>query len=367
MVKGESYFFWISGSEFITLAMLKSNPMSLLTIKNLKTIYRTSKGNVTGNEAVSFSVAPGSSFGLVGESGCGKSTLLKSVIGVLPENAFIAEGKVWLQDKELTALTEEQLSRIRWKEISMITQSAMNALDPVYTVGYQITEAIRAHSNLDNRTARNLVEEMFELVGIDVARFSEYPHQYSGGMRQRAIIAMSLVLKPSLVIADEPTTSLDVIVQDQILQNIKNMQSKIGFSLLLVTHDIALVIENCEDIAVMYGGRIMEIGPMRSVIKNTFHPYTMGLKNAFPNIRDRQSELISIPGVPPSLLGELKGCRFFSRCPFATDICRDETPSLINVGVNHLAACHHLDQVDQMRIRAVESHTWLNPNAATLG
>ena len=341
--------------------------MSLLTIENLKTIYRTPKGNVTGNEEVSFSVATGKSFGLVGESGCGKSTLLKSVIGVLPANAFITEGKVWFKDRELTASSEDQMRRIRWKEISMITQSAMNALDPVYTVGYQITEAIRAHSNLNNRIARKQVEEMFDLVGIDVERFSEYPHQYSGGMRQRAIIAMSLVLKPSLVIADEPTTSLDVIVQDQIFKNIKNMQSKIGFSLLLVTHDIALVIENCEDVAVMYGGRIMEIGPMRAVINNTFHPYTMGLKKAFPNIRDRNSELISIPGVPPSLLGELKGCRFSSRCPFATDICRDETPALIKVGVGHLAACHHLAQVNQMRSRAVESHTWLNPNVATLG
>jgi len=333
--------------------------MSLLTLENLKTIYRTQKGVVTGNEEISFAVAAGKSFGLVGESGCGKSTLLKSIIGVLPENGFIAEGKVWLKGEELTALSEDQMSRIRWKEISMITQSAMNALDPVYTVGYQITEAIKAHIHVDKRAARRQVEEMFELVGIDLGRYSEYPHQYSGGMRQRAIIAMSLILKPSLVIADEPTTSLDVIVQDQIFKNIKKLQSKIGFSLLLVTHDIALVVENCDDIAVMYGGRIMEIGPMRAVINTTFHPYTMGLKNAFPNIRDRKSELISIPGVPPSLLGEIKGCRFVSRCPFATERCRVETPALADVGVDHLAACHHLDRVDEMRALAVEPDTWI--------
>ena len=337
--------------------------MSLLTIENLKTVYRTQKGVVTGAEEVSFTVAAGKNFGLVGESGCGKSTLLKSIIGVLPENGFIVEGKVWLKGRELTALAEDQMSRIRWKEISMITQSAMNALDPVYTVGYQITEAIRAHSNVDKHAARRQVEEMFELVGIDLARISEYPHQYSGGMRQRAIIAMSLILKPSLVIADEPTTSLDVIVQDQIFKNIKNLQSKIRFSLLLVTHDIALVVENCDDIAVMYGGRIVEIGPMREVIKKTFHPYTMGLKNAFPNVRDRKSELISIPGVPPSLLGELKGCRFFSRCPFATDLCRAATPVLAGVGVDHKAACHHLDHVDEMRKLAVEPNTWLARNS----
>ena len=336
--------------------------MSLLTIENLKTIYRTQDGNVTGTEDVSFSVAAGKSFGLVGESGCGKSTLLKSIIGVLPENGFIAEGKVWLKGKELTALTENQMRRIRWKEISMITQSAMNALDPVYTVGYQITEAIKAHRKVDKHSARRQVEEMFELVGIDTERFSEYPHQYSGGMRQRAIIAMSLILKPSLVIADEPTTSLDVIVQDQIFKNIKNLQSKIEFSLLLVTHDIALVIENCDDIAVMYGGRIMEIGPMREVIMNTFHPYTMGLKNAFPNIQDREAELISIPGVPPSLLGKLDGCRFSTRCPFATDLCRSETPPLIKVDADHKAACHYLDRVDKMRNLAIEPSTWLGRN-----
>lgn len=340
-------------------AIAKSKQMSLLKVENLKSIYRTQGGDVTGAEEISFTVAAGQSFGLVGESGCGKSTLLKSIIGVLPENGFIAEGKVWLKETELTALAPDHMRRFRWKEISMITQSAMNALDPVYTVGYQIAEAIKAHSNIDKHTARRRVEEMFELVGIDLERFSEYPHQYSGGMRQRAIIAMSLILKPSLVIADEPTTSLDVIVQDQIFKNINHLQSKIGFSLLLVTHDIALVIENCDDIAVMYGGRIMEIGPMHEVIKNTFHPYTMGLKNAFPNIQDRNAELISIPGVPPSLLGELKGCRFSSRCPFATDRCRSETPALTKVGADHYAACHYLDRVDEMRNRAVMPNTWL--------
>lgn len=332
--------------------------MSLLKVENLKTIYRTEKGNVTGIEDVTFALEDGRSFGIVGESGCGKSTLLKSIIGVLPANAYIAGGQVYLKDKALTALDDSQMSRIRWQDISMITQSAMNALDPVYTVGYQITEAILAHSDMDKKSARKQVEKMFEIVGIDVDRYSEYPHQYSGGMRQRAIIAMSLILHPSVVIADEPTTSLDVIVQDQIFKNIKKLQGEIGFSLLLVTHDIALVIENCDDIAVMYGGRIMEIGPMRSVIKNTFHPYTMGLKNAFPNIQNPQSELISIPGVPPSLLGELKGCRFLSRCPFSSSVCRNEVPPLVSVENDHQAACHHLDKVEIMRTLSVQPGTW---------
>ena len=334
--------------------------MSLLHLENLKTIYRTQKGDVTGLENISFSLENAKSFGIVGESGCGKSTLLKSIIGVLPENACIAEGSIAFNSIELTGLNNAEFCRIRWKEISMITQSAMNALDPVYTVGYQIMEAIKTHMNTDKKTARRMIEEMFTLVGIDADRFSEYPHQFSGGMRQRAIIAMSLVLKPSLVIADEPTTSLDVIVQDQIFKNIKKMQQIIGFSMLLVTHDIALVIENCDDIAVMYGGRIVETGSVQDVILKPLHPYTLGLKNAFPNILDRTAELISIPGVPPSLLGELKGCRFYERCPFASKVCRLEIPPLKTVQGTHKAACHHLDQIDTMRALSTRSETWLN-------
>ena len=332
--------------------------MALLEITDLKTIYQTSKGDVTGIEAVSLALEKGKRFGLVGESGCGKSTLLKSIIGVLPENAYIAGGSVRFQDRELTGLDEIRMSHIRWKEMAMITQSAMNALDPVYSVGYQIVEAIRAHVKMDKKAARRRVAEMFDLVGIDAKRFKEYPHQFSGGMRQRAIIAMSLILKPALVIADEPTTSLDVIVQDQIFQNIKSLQATIGFALLLVTHDIALVIENCDDIAVMYGGRIMEIGPMAAVIKESFHPYTMGLKNAFPNISDRRADLISIAGVPPPLVGKLTGCRFQSRCPFGTKACKTRTPELQTIGQNHQAACHHLARVAEMRRLAVRSTTW---------
>jgi oligopeptide/dipeptide ABC transporter ATP-binding protein len=203
------------------------------------------------------------------------------------------------------------------------------------------------------------VEEMFGLVGIDKERFSEYPHQFSGGMRQRAIIAMSLILSPSLVIADEPTTSLDVIVQDQIFRNIRGLQERLGFSLLLVTHDMALVIENCDHIGVMYGGKLMELGPMREVIRHPHHPYTMGLKNAFPHILDRGSDLIAIPGVPPVLMGELRGCRFSPRCPFATEVCVESAPPLAEVGSGHSAACHHADKAERMRKEAALSQTWL--------
>ncbi len=334
--------------------------MPLLKVENLKTIYRTREVDIAALQNISFSLERGKTLGIVGESGCGKSTLMKSIIGVLPENAHIAEGNIKFKTKELTRLNDDQFRRIRWKEISMITQSAMNALDPVYTVGYQIMEAIKAHMKVDKKTARRMVREIFSLVGIDPNRSSEYPHQFSGGMRQRVIIAMSLVLKPSLVIADEPTTSLDVIVQDQIFKNIKKMQEMVGFSMLLVTHDIALIIENCDDIAVMYGGRIMEVGPMGDVIHDTFHPYTLGLKNSFPNILDRTAELLSIPGVPPRLLGTLKGCPFYGRCPFASEVCQKQTPVLRAIDGTHKAACHHLDNIDKMRELAVQPDTWLN-------
>jgi peptide/nickel transport system ATP-binding protein len=334
--------------------------MSLLNIENLNTVYRTQQGDVRAVEDVSFVIEEGLNFGLVGESACGKSTVLKSVIGVLPPNAFVAGGRILFEGRDLTTLGEEEMRKLRWKRISMITQSALNSLDPVHKVGDQIIEALQTHENMGRIPAKERVEEMFALVGIDRKRFSEYPHQFSGGMRQRAIIAMSLILKPSLVIADEPTTSLDVIVQDQIFKNVRRLQEVLGFSMLLVTHDIALVIENCDQVGVMYGGKIMELGPKKEVILHPFHPYTMGLKNSFPNILDRRSELISIPGVPPVLMGELRGCRFTSRCPFGTERCSREIPPLVEVGPKHRAACHYTDQAEEMRNKAARAATWLS-------
>ncbi|MGE5840895.1 MAG: ABC transporter ATP-binding protein [Deltaproteobacteria bacterium] len=337
--------------------------MALLQIEDLNTVYRTQQGEVRAVEDVSFAIREGLNFGLVGESACGKSTVLKSVIGVLPPNAFVAEGRILFKGRDLTTLDEDGRRELRWKEISMITQSALNSLDPVHKVGDQIVEALQLHEPMDRAAAKQRVEEMFALVGIDRKRFREYPHQFSGGMRQRAIIAMSLILRPSLVLADEPTTSLDVIVQDQILKNVKRLQAMLSFSMLLVTHDMALVIENCDQVGVMYAGKIMELGPKREVILQPCHPYTMGLKNSFPNILDRRSELISIPGVPPILMGELRGCRFASRCPFRTERCAVEIPPLIEVGPERSAACHYVNQAEEMRSKAALAKTWLNRTA----
>jgi len=335
--------------------------MALLEIVDLKTAYRTDRGEIKAVDGVSFRIERGSNFGLVGESGCGKSTLLKTIVRCLPPNAVVSGGAIFLNGKDLLHLGAEEVRKILWKEIAMITQSAMNALDPVYPVGAQILEAIQAHEDVGSSEARERVEAMLALVGIDKDRFSGYPHQFSGGMRQRAIIAMSLILRPSLVIADEPTTSLDVVVQDQIFKKIRGMQELFQFSMFLVTHDIAVVIENCAEIGVMYGGRIVEMGDVKEVIDLPFHPYTMGLKNSFPNIRNRHSDLISIPGNLPTLIGELKGCRFFLRCPFSTEACSFDEPRMVEVGKNHFATCHHIGSVDEMREKARRADTWRPP------
>jgi oligopeptide/dipeptide ABC transporter ATP-binding protein len=336
----------------------RKHPMPLLQLVDLKTTYRTEKGNVKAVDGVSFRIERGMNYGLVGESGCGKSTLVKSIIACLPPNAFIAGGQVFFEGNDLTSLDDDILRKIRWKQISMITQSAMNALDPVYSVGSQIVEAIQTHEKVGYSEAKERVEKMFALVGIEKNRFSNYPHQFSGGMRQRSIIAMALILEPSLVIADEPTTALDVIVQDQIFKKIRELQTIIGFSMLLVTHDIAVVIENCGEIAVMYGGKMLELGDIREVIDNPFHPYTMGLKNSFPNIRNRHNEPISIPGFPPNLIGDLVGCRFYLRCPFSFENCSLEEPKMTQVGKNHYVACHNIKNADEIRERAEHPETW---------
>ncbi len=332
----------------------------LLEIKDLSAIYKTETGSVLALSHVCLSIAKGENFGLVGESGCGKSTLLKTIINVIPENAKITQGEVWFDGINLLGLPEDEIRKIRWKRISMITQSAMNALDPVYKVGDQIYETVRVHQNISHKEFLEKINKMFSLVGVSTKRYNEFPHQFSGGMRQRAIIAMSLILEPDLVIADEPTTSLDVIVQDQIFKNIRELQKLLGFSMLLVTHDIALVVENCDRIGVMYGGQMMEIGNTQQVVKESFHPYTMGLKHSFPNINDLTADLISIPGSPPELKGNLKGCRFSERCPFRQQICFDEEPLLREVLKDHWAACHRSGEVQELRKLSAKADIWIN-------
>jgi oligopeptide/dipeptide ABC transporter ATP-binding protein len=234
----------------------------------------------------------------------------------------------------------------------------MNALDPVYRVGTQIVEAIRAHDMCTRREAWGRAGHLFEVVGLEPSRLRHYPHQFSGGMRQRAIIAMALALDPPLIIADEPTTALDVIMQEQVFEEIERLQRHGRKALLLITHDIALVAENCVRIAVMYAGRIVETASSRDVFARPHHPYTIGLKNAFPNLRGESRELISIPGAPPTLLKPAPGCRFAPRCPFAQERCTREDPRLTTVGKDHLVACHFPEKVGEFRELGRRKSTW---------
>ncbi|MDU9004391.1 ABC transporter ATP-binding protein [Sedimentitalea todarodis] len=335
----------------------EADDSALVDITDLSIRFRTKRGMANALESVSLAVPRKASMGLVGESGCGKSTLMKAVIGVLSENAEVTSGSVMYNGTDLMRADAEALRSIRWSEISMITQSALNSLNPVMTVGDQIIEAIQAHRHMSKADLNNLVVKMLTLVGVDPRRMHDYPHQFSGGMRQRAIIAMSLVLNPELVLADEPTTSLDMIVQDQIFRSIRDLQVQLGFSMLLVTHDLAVVIENCSRIAVMYAGQIVEEGSVASVVGAPFHPYTLGLKNSLPSI-ERMHEPIAIPGAPPDPIAMPPGCRFAPRCPFAIPRCREQRPNLEQMGDGHASACHRNADMPGLRMEAAEFSTW---------
>ncbi len=330
----------------------------MLEVRNLKTYFKTKAGYAQAVDDVSFTVNPGENFGLVGESGCGKTTAAKSIIKLLPPNGEIRGGQILYDGRDLAKLSEEEMRKVRWAEVSMISQSAMNSLDPVYKVGDQIVEAIQAHEAVSKAEALERTKELFKLVGIDPNRMKDYPHQFSGGMKQRSIIAMSLALNPGLIIADEPTTALDVIVQDQILRRIKSLLLSHGASMILITHDISVVAEMCDRVAVMYAGKVMEIGNVREIFKLPFHPYTLGLQNAFPNVHGPRQDLISIPGSPPKLVNPPKGCRFAARCPFAVEVCSQEEPAMEDVEPGHQACCHRLGIIEQMRSEATRKETW---------
>jgi peptide/nickel transport system ATP-binding protein len=301
--------------------------VALLELKDLTIEYRTPAGAARAVDGISVAIEEGEYLGLVGESGCGKSTIAKAILGILPPNGSVVGGQILYRGRDLTRLNLAELNRVRWREIALVPQSAMNGFDPVYTIEQQIGEAIEAHMDWSQAQREARIGELFDLVGMERSRLKDYPHQFSGGMRQRAMIAMAMVLDPSLVVADEPTTGLDVIVQDQILHRIKEIHSRLKKAMLLITHDMAVVAENCDKIAVMYAGRIVEYGA-EDVFERPFHPYTMGL------------------------------CRFAERCPFATDLCRRVEPLLTEVGPAHVAACHHVARVDEFRLRARQIETW---------
>ena len=330
---------------------------AVLELRDLSIEYRTSAGAVRAVDSVDLSIAEGEYLGLVGEFGCGKSTIAKAILGILPRNGAVVGGQILYNGRDLVPLSTAELNRVRWAEIAMVPQSAMNGFDPVYTIEQQMAEAIDTHVSWTSAKKRARIDEMFALVGLENGRLKDYPHQFSGGMRQRAMIAMAMVLNPNIVVADEPTTGLDVIVQDQILYRIKQIHSQLKKTMLLITHDMAVVAENCDRIAVMYAGKVAEYGA-HDVFERPFHPYTMGLCNAFPDLADERRDLISIPKAPPNLLTVPTGCRFAERCPFATDLCRSKTPLLVKVGADHTAACHYVDRAAEFRERARLTETW---------
>ena len=326
--------------------------MELLKVDNLKTCFKTNKGIVRAVDGVSFSIERGQAVGLVGESGCGKTTTALSIVNLLPDNGKVVEGSIILNGKDLTKLSKDKLRKQRWKNVSIIFQSAMNSLNPVYSVGNQIVEAIVTHEpETDEDEARERVKSLFELVGIPKERMDHYPHEYSGGMKQRAVIAMALACNPRLIIADEPTTALDVIVQDKILREIEEIRRKINMSMIYISHDVSVIAEVSDIVGVMYAGKLLELGPADDVFKRPKNPYTYSLMHAYPSILGEKHDLVTIPGEPPNLLDPPTGCRFHPRCDWATKECREAEPPWREITKGHYLACHNPVRTEQNATR----------------
>ena len=314
--------------------------MTLLAVDNLCVGYQTRKGFIAAVEGISFVLKRGRSLGFVGESGCGKTTVGMALMRLLPDNASIRQGSIIFEGQELLAMPDAQLRQIRWKKIAMIFQAAMNALNPVHRVNDQIAEAILTHDPLATKaSAMQQVEDLFSLVDIPAERMRDYPHQYSGGMKQRAVIAMALACHPALIIADEPTTALDVIVQDQILSAVKKFQKQMNISLIFISHDIAVVADVCDDIGVMYAGQLVEYGRRDEVFEAPVHPYTKALLASYLTLAGDAVQPMPFTGATPNLIDPPPGCRFCDRCPLSDAACSLETPGFAEITPTHRVLC----------------------------
>jgi len=315
--------------------------MPVLEVRNLKAYYLTSRGPVKAVDNVSFDLERGESLGLAGESGCGKSTLGFSLINLLPPPGKIVDGSIKIDGIEVVGKPDEELRReVRWKKISMIFQGAMNALNPVLTIGDQLSEPLIYHQGMSKEEAIERVKEHLELVGLDPDIYKRYPHELSGGIKQRAVIAMALLEHPDVIIADEPTTALDVIVQAQILNLLKSLKKKLNLSIIFISHDLAVISEIADRLAIMYAGEIVVIGPSENLYLNPRHPYTQKLLGAIPRLKKKVERLEFIPGAPPNLIHPPSGCRFHPRCPYRFEPCDKEEPPFIEVEPGHYVRCH---------------------------
>jgi peptide/nickel transport system ATP-binding protein len=310
----------------------------VLDVNNLRTFYRADGGYVKAVDDVDFHLDEGEALGLAGESGCGKTTAALSIVRLLPSNASIMGGEVLYKRQDIVKMSDRKLRRIRWKEISIVFQGAMNALNPVKRIVDQIAEPILLHEKVSKEDALQRARKLVEFVGIDKARAKDYPHEFSGGMRQRVMIAMALACSPRLVILDEPTTALDVMTKTQIQELVKDLQKRLTLSTILITHDLSVIAETCNKVAIMYAGKLVEYADVVSMFKNPLHPYTSGLIRAFPNIYGSRELPLSIPGSPPDLLHPPDGCRFAPRCSMADKECSKPPPAKL-VNGNHYVAC----------------------------
>jgi peptide/nickel transport system ATP-binding protein len=316
--------------------------MSVLKVRNLTIDYVCEDGTaLRAVEDIGFTLEEGRSLGLVGESGCGKTTAILGILRLLPAEGRIVSGEVLYKGTDLFSLSEGEMRKYRWKHLSIVFQGAMNALNPVRRVGDQIADALRLHGTANaGKDVKARVLELLDRVGITPEMSRRHPHQYSGGMRQRAMIAMALACSPGILIADEPTTALDVMIQAQILELLQNLQQELALSIIMVTHDLGMVAEICDDVLVMYGGRTAEYSSVDSIYNEAQHPYTQRLLQAFPDVANPSSNLASIPGYPPPLDALPPGCRFEPRCHRRSAICAEQPPALVVVRSGHYVACH---------------------------
>ncbi len=320
--------------------MMSENRELLLDIRNLNVVYKTDEDVVHAVNSLDISLAPGESLGLVGETGAGKTTTALAVLRLVADPPGVIEGgEIFFDGADLLKAKKDAMRKVRGNEISMIFQDPMTSLNPVYTVGEQIAEVIRLHNDLSKSDVRKKAEEMLEMVGIPRDRYDEFPHQFSGGMKQRVVVAMSIACSPRLILADEPTTALDVTIQAQVLELMRDLKQKLNTSMLLITHDLGVVAQVCDRVAIMYAGEIVESGTMEEVFAFPHHPYTIGLFESIPTLDTRQKKLKPIRGQMPDPTCLPTGCTFHPRCPYAGDACAAEKPGMTQVGGRHTVRC----------------------------